>query len=55
MSTQTNITNIEAVKFYAQYSDVIVLARELTIQQIKNIVNEIEKQQIKGPSGELLK
>ena len=43
MSTQTNITNIEVVKFYSQYSDVIVLARELTIQQIKHIVNEIEK------------
>ncbi len=54
MSTQTNITNIEAVKFYSQFSDVIVLARELTIKQIKEIVSEIEKQDIRGPSGNLI-
>ena len=54
MSTQTNITNIEAVKFYATYADVVVLARELTLKQIKEISNQIEKQQIKGPKGELV-
>lgn len=51
MSTQANITNIEAVKFYAQYADVIVLARELTLKQINEITNQIKEQNIKGPSG----
>ncbi|MBS3169655.1 U32 family peptidase [Candidatus Woesearchaeota archaeon] len=54
LSTQTNVTNIEAVKFYALYADVIVLARELTIQQIATICSEIKKQEIKGPGGELV-
>ncbi len=51
LSTQTNVTNIEAVKFYAQFADVIVLARELTLQQISSICNEIKKQHILGPKG----
>jgi len=55
ISTQVNISNIESVKFYAQFSDVIVLARELTLKQIKNICEEIESYDIKGPSGELVK
>jgi putative protease len=55
ISTQANISNIEAVKFYATYADVMVLARELTLSQIKNIVKQIEKQDIRGPSGELVK
>jgi len=54
MSTQTNITNIEAVKFYANYADVVVLARELTLQQIKSICEQIKEQNIKGPSGDLV-
>lgn len=54
LSTQTNVTNIEAVKFYAQFADVIVLARELTLQQISSICSEIKKQGIKGPKGELV-
>lgn len=54
-STQLNISNIEAVKFYAQYVDVIVLARELNLKQVKEIVDEIKKQKIKGPSGKLIK
>jgi len=54
MSTQTNITNIEAVKFYAQYSDVIVLARELTLQQITSICDQIKRENIVGPSGNLI-
>lgn len=49
LSTQTNVTNIEAVKFYAQFADVIVLARELTLQQIAAICIEIRKQKILGP------
>ncbi len=55
MSTQTNISNIAAVKFYSQFADVIVLARELTLEQIKKICNQIKKQKIKGPNGKLIK
>ena len=55
ISTQANVSNIEAVKFYSKYSDVIVLARELTLKQVEKIINEIKKQKIKGPSGELVK
>ena len=54
ISTQINISNIEAVKFYAQYADVVVLARELTLKQIKSICSEIKKQDIRGPKGELI-
>jgi len=54
-STQLNISNIDAVKFYSKFSDVIVLARELTLKQIKFICDEIKKQNIKGPNGKLLK
>ena len=53
-STQLNISNIEAVKFYAQFVDVVVLARELTLSQIENICKEIKKQNILGPSGDLI-
>lgn len=55
LSTQLNITNIEAVKFYSKYADVIVLARELTLEQIEHICNKINDEQIKGPSGELIR
>ena len=55
ISTQQNVSNIEAVKFFAQYSDVIVLARELTLGQIKQIIDEIKKQNIKGVSGQPLR
>ena len=54
MSTQTNITNIEAVKFYSMFSDVMVTARELNLEQVKDITDAIEKEQIKGPSGNLV-
>ncbi len=54
-STQLNISNIEAVKFYSNYTDVIVLARELNLKQVKHIATEIERQQITGPSGQLVK
>ncbi len=54
-STQLNVSNIEAVKFFSKFTDVIVLARELTLEQIKQICNEIKKQNIKGPKGELIK
>ena len=55
ISTQVNISNIEAVKFYAMFADVVVLARELTLIQVKEIYNAIQEQQIKGPSGELVR
>lgn len=55
MSTQTNITNIEAVRYYAQFADVMVTARELSLDQVKVITQSIEREQIKGPSGELVK
>ena len=53
-STQMNISNFEAAKFYAQFADVIVLARELTLPQIKDISERIKKENVCGPSGRLL-
>ena len=55
LSTQLNITNIEALKFYSQWADVVVLARELNIDQVKKIYNAIIDQDIRGPQGELVK
>jgi putative protease len=55
MSTQTNITNISAVKFWSNFADVMVTARELNLEQVKKITWEIKEQQIKGPSGNLVK
>lgn len=55
MSTQTNISNLEAVKFYAAFADVMVLARELNLKQIHEICTAIKEQHICGPSGELVK
>lgn len=54
ISTQINITNIETVKFYAMFADTIVLSRELSLRQVKKITEQIEKDQIKGPSGRLI-
>jgi len=54
MSTQTNITNIEAVKYYSQFADVMVTARELEIKQVKAITTAITEQNICGPSGKLV-
>lgn len=53
ISTQINITNIETVKFYAMFADTMVMSRELSISQIKKICDQIEKEQVKGPSGNL--
>lgn len=55
ISTQLNITNTLGVKYYSKYADVIVLARELNLGQIRYIADYIEKEQIKGPSGNLVK
>lgn len=54
ISTQINITNVETVKFYAHFADTMVLSRELTLKQVKKICEEIEKQQVRGPSGNLV-
>jgi len=54
MSTQTNITNIEAVKYWSEYADVMVTARELNLKQVAAITKAIEEQRIKGPSGNLV-
>lgn len=55
LSTQLNISNIEALKFYARYADVVVLARELNMTQVQAIHEQIEAQHICGPSGELVR
>jgi putative protease len=55
LSTQLNITNIEALKFYSQWADVVVLARELNIHQVKYISDNIKNANIRGPKGELVK
>ena len=55
ISTQNNITNLETLRFYSHFADVIVLSRELSLSQIEEITKEIEKQKILGPSGNLVK
>ena len=55
LSTQLNIANTEALKFYAQYADVVVLARELNMDQVASIYRDIQEQDIRGPKGELIR
>jgi putative protease len=55
LSTQLNISNIEALRFYAQFADVVVLARELNMDQVAEIYRQIVEQHICGPSGELIR
>lgn len=55
ISTQCNITNIEAVKYYSQFADVMVTARELNINQVRHITEEIERRNITGPGGGLVR
>jgi U32 family peptidase len=55
ISTQVNITNFEAVKFYARYADVLVLARETNLGRVSEISEKIVKHQIKGPYGKLVR
>lgn len=52
ISTQANVTNIETVEFFADYADVMVMSRELTLQQVTNITQKIERRNILGPSNE---
>lgn len=55
ISTQCNITNVAAVKFYARFADVVVLARELSLDQVAHIHQQIIEQDIRGPRGELVR
>ena len=55
ISTQSNITNIDTVEFYAVYADVMVLSRELSLLQVEAINKEIQRRGITGPSGELVR
>lgn len=55
LTVQCNIANLPAVRFYARYADVVVLARELTLERIAAIVDGIRREKILGPSGELVK
>ncbi len=52
LSTQLNISNLESLKFYAEFADVVVLARELTLEQIAEISRGIREQNLRGPSGD---
>jgi len=55
ISTQANITNLDAVKFYSAYADLVVLSRELTLKQIEEIVRGIHDNKICGPAGDLMR
>lgn len=55
LSTQCNITNYEAVKYYSQFADVIVTARELSLDKVKTIIDRIKQENLRGYSGELLR
>ncbi|NMC37716.1 MAG: U32 family peptidase [Bacteroidales bacterium] len=55
LSTQLNITNTEALKFYSRWADVVVLARELNLEQVREIHDNIRNQDIRGPKGEPVK
>ena len=52
ISTQVNVANADAVRFYSQFADVMVLARELNMEQVKGITDQIRNEDIKGPNGE---
>jgi len=54
ISTQANISNIDTIEFYANYADVVVLARELSLKQVAEISREIKRREIVGPSGKLI-
>ena len=55
ISTQLSISNVEALRFYAQFADVVVLARELRLEQVKDIYETIVREHITGPSGNLVR
>ena len=53
-STQCNISNLEAVRYYSRFADVVVTARELSLRQVADITKAIEEQNIRGPKGDLV-
>src|SRR3990172_794454 len=55
ISTQSNVSNIESVLFFSAFADTMVLARELSLRQVTNIVKQIKRLKITGPSGALIK
>ncbi len=55
ISTQLNVSNLETLKFYAKYADTLVLARELSLNQVKYLTQKIKEEHITGPSGQLVK
>lgn len=55
ISTQLNVTNVEAVRFFSQFADVMVLARELNLDQVRAIADAIEREEIRGPKKELIR
>lgn len=55
ISTQINVTNVETLRFYSLFADTMVLSRELSLSQVKKITERVTAEQIKGPSGELVK
>ena len=55
ISTQANITNIEAIKFYSKWADTVVLSRELTLERIKILSEKIKVLNIRGPNGHLIR
>ncbi|BDS10635.1 peptidase U32 family protein [Aureispira anguillae] len=55
ISTQLNVTNIETVKFYSLFADVMVLSRELSVRQVQKIVEAVKRDDVRGPSGDLVR
>jgi len=55
ISTQCNVSNFEALRFFARYADVIVLAREVTLEQVREIYRQIAEHDVRGPKGELVR
>ena len=55
LSTQLNVSNFETLRFYAQYADVVVLARELNLEQVAEIYRQIREHDLRGPSGNLIR
>lgn len=55
LSTQLNITNVESLRFYARFADVVVLARELNLDQVETIFKAIQEEDIRGPKGNLIR
>jgi len=55
ISTQTNVSNIDTVQFYSAYADLMITSRELSLRQVKSITEEIERRDIRGPSGNLVR